>query len=240
MANIEELRKCVPLYEVVEHIVGDLGRPAVVLVQAEDKFEDWIEQKLKVRGLPAGRWQMPVVDGPTIEAWDRALNELIDAARHPKLKVRGFRAGREESEAVPPEEFAEVADNPFADFDFDAEYSGKRTLEFDEDHVAELIRSHFNGAREVLWTGLCAESGAEVLTLWPAQSPVIGKPYPPNLFKLLGEAKEKKGAPLTQREAEAIASDAGAKENQKEVRRVLERVQGKQKQGPRGPRAPWI
>jgi hypothetical protein len=210
MANIEESRKSVPLYEVVEHIVGDLDH------------------------LVASRRRAKIA------AWDRALKELIDAARHPKLKVRGFRAGREESEAVPLEEFAEVADNPFADFDFDAEYSGKRILEFDEVYVAKILRSHLNGAPEVLWTGLCAESGAEILKLWPSPSPAVGKPSPPNLFKLLGDAMDKKGAPLTQREAERIASGARAKENQKEVRRVLEAVQGKQTQGPRGPRAPRI
>ena len=131
-----------PLYEVVEHIVGDLDHSVASRRRAK------------------------------IAAWDRALKELIDAARHPKLKVRGFRAGREISEAVPPEEFAEVADNPVADLDFDLEYNDKRILEFDEDYVAKILRSHSIGAAEVLWTGLCAEFGCggfEALAV--AQSP---------------------------------------------------------------------
>jgi hypothetical protein len=69
---------------------------------------------------------------------------------------------------------------------------------------------------------------AEILALWPAE--------PPNLEQLLEEAIAEKREPLTQREAEEIASDHGAKENQKEVREVLTRIQGKQKPGPRGPR----
>jgi hypothetical protein len=122
---------------VVEHIVGDLAH------------------------LVASRRRAKIA------AWDRALKELIDAAHHPRLKIRGFRAGREESEEVPPEEFPEVADNPVSDFDFGIEFSGKRILEFDKDYGAKSLRSHSNGAPEVLWTNLCAESGAEVLKLWP-------------------------------------------------------------------------
>ena len=59
---------------------------------------------------------------------------------------------------------------------------------------------------------------------------------PPNLELLLRQEKDKKGAPLTTREAEKIASHHGAIENQKKVRDILVAVQGKQKQGPRGSR----
>ncbi len=58
----------------------------------------------------------------------------------------------------------------------------------------------------------------------------------PNLCRLLKDARAKKGEPLTQREAQQIASNHGAKANQKEVRKMLEDIQGKQKQGPHGPR----
>ena len=58
----------------------------------------------------------------------------------------------------------------------------------------------------------------------------------PNLERALRYELSKKGAPLTQGEAEKIASEIGAKENQKEVRAVLKSIQGKHRPGPRGPR----
>jgi hypothetical protein len=117
---------------------------------------------------PSVTWLKVRIDGPTREAWGRALKALIAAVRDGKLKVRGFRAGSEISEEMPPEEFAEEADNPFTDPDFTLEYSGKRFLELDVENGATIRKSHSNGAATVLWTDLCADSGAEVLRLWPS------------------------------------------------------------------------
>jgi hypothetical protein len=154
MPNIKATRKDVPLYEVAEHIVGDLERPAYVLNHDPDE-EDWCEL---------------VLDEPTIEAldqaWGRALSELIAAIRETKMEVSGCRAGIEKSEQLPPKESPELAHNPFGDLNLDVEYSGKRVLEFDDDFGAKIVRSHSNGAPAVLWTNLCANSGAEILKLW--------------------------------------------------------------------------
>jgi hypothetical protein len=151
MANIEAYRKDVSLYEVAEHIVGDLGQPAVVLVPTADD-QEWVE---------------PVVDRTTVEAWDRALKELVAAVRDGKLKVKGRRPGSGYLEEVTPGDLAEVADNPFADLCFTIEYSGKSFFEIQEEHGATIRKSHSNGAPTVLWTDLCADSGAEILKLWP-------------------------------------------------------------------------
>jgi len=111
------------------------------------------------------------------------------------------------------------------------------------------LRFHFGGdnvalvsmwqdapvAAMVHYTDLLIER-ARVLELWPSPSPSIGDSHSPDLTELLNEAIKRKGAPLGTREAEEIASRAGAIENQKKVGEVLESIQGKQKQGPRGPR----
>jgi hypothetical protein len=153
MANIEAYRKDVPLYEVAEHIVGDLGDLPV------DFMKNFIKNHPENQADP--EHYGPVVDRLTVEAWDRALGELISAVRDGKVRLRGFRAGSEISEEMPPIEFAEEAHNPFADFDLGIDHSGKLILEF-EDRGAKIRR-----APTVLWTDLCADSGAEVLKLWP-------------------------------------------------------------------------
>ena len=137
-------------------------------------------------------------------------------------------------EPISPGDFTELVNNPIADTAPIVWCEGKLVLEF-EDTNAAIVKSHPIGPPEVMWTDVCAESGEEILKLWPAKLPVAS-PDPPNLTDLLREAKDRKGSALTQREAEKIASDHGAIENQKEVRRVLELLQGKQGPGPRGPR----
>jgi hypothetical protein len=178
MANIES-RKSVPLYEVVEHKVGDLG----------DRPVDFIEDHPVNQADP--EHYGPVVDRLTVEAWDRALGELISAVRYGKVRLRGLRAGSEISEEMPPGEFAEEAHNPFADFDLGIEYSGKRILEFSEDRGAKVLRSHSNGAPTLLWTDLCADSGAEVLKRWPRPRKPTAKARGRNACKewLVGERR---------------------------------------------------
>jgi hypothetical protein len=239
MANIEASQWDVPLFEVVEHIAGDL-RQAVL--QYEDLDHKGIGLPAEVDfgdefgRAPVGNWESPLpVDGAIVEAWDRALKDLIGAVRLGKLKVKGRRPGSQFLEAISPGDFAEVADNPIADLESTVGHEGKRVLEF-KDTKATIGKSHSTGTPEVSFTEVCAESGAEILTLWLAEPLAVPRPDLPNLTELLREAKDRKGAPLTQREAEKIGSDPGVKENQKEVRRVLERLQGKQDPGPRGPR----
>jgi hypothetical protein len=153
MAKIEAHRRDVPLYEVVKHIAG--GDPECVFIPSDDDEE----------GL-----EVSVSEDAVKEDWDRALEQLIDAVGASKLKVRGRRAGSEWLEEVKSGDFAEVADNPFASRDFGNEFSGKRVLEFDADHRAIILRCHSNGASELLCADLCADSGAEVLKLWPSLS----------------------------------------------------------------------
>jgi hypothetical protein len=137
MANIEAYRTDVPLYQVVEHIVGDLDPLAAL--QRSSK----------------------------IAAWDHALKDLIDAVSLAKLKARGRLPGSQLLEAISSGDFAEVADNPHANFDLTIEYGGKRVLEFN-DTKATIVKSHSIGPPKVMWTDVCAESGAEILKIWPA------------------------------------------------------------------------
>jgi hypothetical protein len=162
--------------------------------------------------------------------WDRALKELIAAARAGKLRVSGRRDGNARSEAVRPNDFAEVGDNPVADFDFAIEYSGNRVLEFHEEYEARILESQSTGKPAVLWTDVCADSGAEVLRLWPPTPPPIEDPVLLRVQEALRDAIEKKGKPLTTREAEDIASDIVG---QKKSREMLLTVQLPQKQGRR-------
>ena len=137
MANIEAYRTDVPLYQVVEHIVGDLDPLAAL--QRSSK----------------------------IAAWDHALKDLIDAVSLAKLKARGRLPGSQLLEAISSGDFAEVADNPHANFDLTIEYGGKRVLEFN-DTKATIVKSHSIGPPKVMLTDVCAESGAEILKIWPA------------------------------------------------------------------------
>jgi hypothetical protein len=149
MANIEASQPDVSLYDVAEHIVG---------YRSEDISEE--------------EWNGPVFDKRTIEAWDRALKHLIAAVRDGRLKVRGRRLGSNHSEELQPDAFDDLkVCNPFADFYFGIEFSGKDVLKFDEDNRATIVKcaSDFGGTSEVIWTHLFAVSGADVLKLWPAK-----------------------------------------------------------------------
>jgi hypothetical protein len=70
MANIEAYRTDVPLYQVVEHLVGDLDRLAALRRSSK------------------------------IAAWDHALKDLIGAVSLAKLKARGRRPGSQLLEAI--------------------------------------------------------------------------------------------------------------------------------------------
>jgi hypothetical protein len=72
-----------------------------------------------------------------------------------------------------------------------------------------------------------------ILTSWP---PPKSAKSSPNLEHILKQERASRGRDLTQREAEKIALDSNAVENQKKVREVLRSIQGEKKPGPRGPR----
>jgi hypothetical protein len=172
MSDIKTSQRDVPLFEVVEHIAGDLGQAAL-------KFKDITLEEAIGRPPPEdigyehvrawwGNWEAPLpVDGAIVHAWDRALKDLIGAVSLANLKVKGRRLGSQFLEAISPGDFAEVADNPLADFDSTNGCEGKRVLEFNDTKVT-IIRVQPIGAPAVLWIDVCAESGAEVLKLWPS------------------------------------------------------------------------
>ncbi len=72
-----------------------------------------------------------------------------------------------------------------------------------------------------------------ILNLWPPHRAAKSSPDLAQIFK---ETRKSLGRDLTQREAEKIASDSNAFENQKQVRKVLTRIQGEKRPGPHGPR----
>jgi hypothetical protein len=85
MANIETSRRDVPLFEVVEHIAGDLGQVAPQYEELDQMESGWPGGEDDYVGLgraPAGNWEAPIpVDGGTVQAWDRALADLVGAVR---------------------------------------------------------------------------------------------------------------------------------------------------------------
>jgi hypothetical protein len=176
VSKIEVERKSIPLFEVVEHIVGDLGR---AVLQYEDIEESGTTQVAgmdfrdqRARRALVGNWEVLLpIDEATGLAWEGAWKKLSAAVRNGKLLVRGFPGGSKYSEEIKSEEFPELWHNRFSDFDFNVEYGGRRFLEFDERDGAEILNGHSLGPPEVIWTGLCAVSGAEVLGLWPSQPP---------------------------------------------------------------------
>jgi hypothetical protein len=153
------------------------------------------------------------------DQWDCALKGLIASVSDGKLKVSGFRTGSEIWETIPFKEFAEIADNPYGDIQLDVEYSGKRVLEFNSDLRAKILRSHFNGAPTVLWTNVCANSGTEILSLWPS----------PTLEAILRKAIHQNGGDLTQDQAEKVAPGWG----QTKIRDTLAAILGRKNRGPR-------
>jgi hypothetical protein len=174
MANIKPSQPDVPLFEVVEHIVGDLGQ--VVL-----QYEDLDPKEI---GLPQaagvdfsddrvrawlGNWEAPLpVDGAIVQAWDHAWRKLSAAVKDGGLPVRGFKSGREFLDEVKAAEFPEIWHNPFSDLNFNVECSGNQFFDFDAANKARILKSQFMVAPTVIWTSLYAISGADVLKLWPA------------------------------------------------------------------------
>jgi hypothetical protein len=154
MANIERPRLDVPLFEVVEHIVGNLGPPAYVREQDQDDPD----------------WDTIVEDEATKEAWDRALADLIKAVKAGDLKVSGRASESEDLKELRAGDFPTKAANPFAGLlDLEVENSGERILEFYDGGIAKIVASGggFGGFR-VLQTDLRADSWDEVLKLWPS------------------------------------------------------------------------
>lgn len=172
MANIKASQRDVPLFEVVEHIAGDLGQ-MVLQYEKLDHKEIGLPATVDFGGelgrVPVGNWEAPLpVDGAIVHAWDRALADLIGAVRRAELRAKGRPPGSQFLEAISPGDFAEVASNPIADLDSTIGYEGKRVLEF-KDTEATIAKSHPIGTPKVMWTDVCAESGAEILKLWPAE-----------------------------------------------------------------------
>jgi hypothetical protein len=155
MADIEDTELDVPLYRVVEHIV--------------------------LHHLVASRRS-----ARSAKVWDRALKELMATGRAGKLGVRGFRVGSKKSKTVPPMEFPEKADNPVAELT-NSRFAmvwgewGKRHLEFDVECQARILEGQSTGPPAVLWINVCANSGAEVLRLWPPKSAETTAVPPPKL-----------------------------------------------------------
>jgi hypothetical protein len=173
VSKIEADRKSIPLFEVIEHIVGDLGQVALQYEDLGPKESGLLQTAGEEFSgarvpLPPGAWQVLLpVDEAIVSAWEGAWKKLRVAVRDGKLPVRGFRGGSEFSEEIKPEEFPELWHNRYSDFDLNVEYGGRCFLEFDECDKAEILNGKSLGASEVIWAGLCAVSGAEVLKLWP-------------------------------------------------------------------------
>jgi hypothetical protein len=175
MPKIEASQRDVPLFEVAEHIVGALGQ-VVLRYEDLDPTASGLLHAAEgdvgyehVRAL-IGNWEAPLrVDHAIVQAWDRALADLIKAAGSGGLKVGGRASKGEDSKELRPGDFPTRAHNPFANaLDLEVEFSGERILEFDDQGLARIVGSGPNGGLRVLQTGLCADSWEEVLRLWPA------------------------------------------------------------------------
>jgi hypothetical protein len=71
-------------------------------------------------------------------------------------------------EAISPGDFAEVANNPISDVAPTVRCEGKLVLEFNDTN-ATVVKYHPIGPPEVMWIDVRAESGGEILKLWPAE-----------------------------------------------------------------------
>jgi hypothetical protein len=174
MSEIKASHRDVPLFEVVEHIAGDLGQVALQYEELDHKEIGWPVAVDFGDGLgraPAGNWEAPLpVDGAIVQAWDRALADLICAVRRAELRAKGRGPGSLFLEAISPGDFAEVANNPIADMASTVWCEGKLVLEL-KDTNAIIVKCHPIGPPEVMWIDVCAESGGEILKLWPAELP---------------------------------------------------------------------
>jgi hypothetical protein len=86
MSDIKASQGDVPLFEVVEHIAGDLGQvveqfedldpTASGLIRAAEGDVGYEHVRARI-----GNWEAPLpVDDAVVQAWDRALADLIKAA----------------------------------------------------------------------------------------------------------------------------------------------------------------
>jgi hypothetical protein len=210
----------VPLYQVVEHIVGDLRRPAYVREQDQD--------------YPS--WYTIAVDEATKEAWGRALAELIKAARAGYLKVRGRASISDDLKELRAGDFPTKADNPFAtSVDLEVEYSGERILQFD-DGLARIVGSGPNGGLRVLQTDLCADTLEEVEKLWPSairKSPSLTDDELDDVLRNI--ARERQGRVPSQNKCAELVQETYPQVTRDRVRGRFPHVFHGLKQG-RGPR----
>jgi hypothetical protein len=134
MPNIEASQRDVPLFEVVEHIVGDLGQvvlqfedldpTASGLLQAAEGDVGYEHVRARFGNCEA----LLPVDGAIVQAWDRALADLIKAARLGGLKVSGRASKGEDLKELRAGDFPTRAHNPFANaLDLEVEYGGERS-----------------------------------------------------------------------------------------------------------------
>jgi hypothetical protein len=246
VSKIEAERKGIPLFEVLEHLVGDLGQ-MVLQYEDLDPKESGLPQAAgadfsdeRVRAW-VGNWEALLpVDEATGLVWEGAWKKLSAAVRDGKLLVRAFRGGSEYSEEIKPEEFPKLWDNRYSDSYFNVDGGGHCFLEFDECNKAAIRNGHFLGASKVVWTGLCAVSGAEVLSLWP--------PLTDNKFDLtdnefdhmIRSAANERGGSIGQNDAEKIVRHAmrgrRIRRLREKVRESVKRVFDNRNSGPRGPR----
>ena len=171
MSDIKISQRDVPLFEVVEHIAGDLGQAALQFrdITLEEAIGRPPPEDIGYEHMRAwwGDWETPLpVDSAIVQVWDRALADLIKAVKAGSLKVSSRASKSEDLKELRSGNFPTKAHNPFSELlDLDAEYSGERILEFGDGAARIVVRG------KVLETDICADFWQEVLSLWPSQPP---------------------------------------------------------------------
>ena len=155
MVDIEAYRTDVPLVEVVEHIVGEIGRPAYTLEDDPDNHNSYTI----------------VEDESTKEAWDRALADLVRAVNAGHLRVSGRASKAEDLKELRAGDFPTRAHKFAGPVDLEVEYSGERILEFTDDGLARIVEG--GGGFRVLKTDLRADFWEEVLSVRPGTLRVV-------------------------------------------------------------------
>ncbi len=166
----------------------------------------------------------------------QAFREFMIAAFEQRIEIEGYNEGkvsaRHQRSRVPKDLFESPLLLDWAGSDYDAAYDALATnvgsLRLERGEHGD----HFIQGDELLWSGLQVDAVK-------AQS-LLRSGSAPDLATALKEAIAKNGKPITQRQAEKIASTIRALENQKKVRETLAHVQGRQIQGPKGPRKPKV
>jgi hypothetical protein len=239
MANIKASQPDVPLFEVVEHIVGDVGQ--VVLQYEElDPKESGLPQAAgvdlsdeRVRAW-VGNWEALLpVDGAIVQAWDHAWQKLRAAVRDGSLPLRGFKSGSEFLEEVKAAEFPEIWNNQFSASNFDVECSGNLFFDFDAANNARILKSQSIVAHKVIWTSLYAISGTDVLKLWPARK--AQRLTDDQLRVVILNLVERLGCIPSQNKCAEIVLKDYPQEGRDRVRELFVDLYPRQKQG-RGPR----